>query len=63
MGTGDNPLDEPDVPGVNLASTDLRNRGEGAFITKSSMLRNLLLTDGINDGQSDWSIPQPVTAA
>ncbi len=48
MGIGDNPLDEPDVPGVDLASADLRNLTEAAFIAKASMLHNLLLTDGMN---------------
>jgi hypothetical protein len=48
MGIGDNPLDEPDVPGVDLASADLRNLAEAAFIAKASMLHNLLLTDGMN---------------
>jgi hypothetical protein len=43
MGIGDNPLDEPDVPGV-----DLRNLTEASFIAKASMLHNLLLADGMN---------------
>ncbi len=41
MGIGDNPLDEPDVPGVDLASADLRNLAEAAFTAKVSMLHNL----------------------
>ncbi len=48
MGIGDNPLDEPDVPGVDLASADLRSLAEAAFTAKASMLHNLLLADGMN---------------
>ncbi len=48
MGIGDNPLDEPDAPGADLAGAGLRNLAEAVFIAKASMLHNLLLTDGMN---------------
>ncbi len=35
MGIGDNPLDEPDVPGVDLASADLRSRRRSGFHRES----------------------------
>jgi hypothetical protein len=54
MGIEDNPLDKPDVPGVDLASADLRNLAEAAFIVKASMLHNLLLTNGMNAHAAAW---------
>jgi hypothetical protein len=43
MGIGNDHLDEPDVPGVDLASADLMNLAEAAFNAKASMLHSLLV--------------------